>query len=192
MSIEIVGNWKKGFAFDVHTLASTYLGVDEFGHDKYENTRSEMGELVYKLKYVGDETTISKIVDLLDKIKGIESMDFIVPIPATKKRRPIQPVLEIANKLGRRKGVTVLDKLLIKHTGEQELKNITDIEERQAILKKSLTLSKEHDISGINILLVDDLYRSGATLSAATDILYEVGKVKDVYVLTMTKTRRIR
>ena len=51
MSIELKGNWKKGFACDVHTLSSTYLGVNAWGHDKYENTRSEMGELLYKLKY---------------------------------------------------------------------------------------------------------------------------------------------
>lgn len=192
MSIEIEGNWKKGFAFDVHTLASTYLGVDEFGHDQWENTRSEMGQLVYDLKYRSDKTTIPKIVNLLDKFKGIESMDYIVPIPATKKHRRIQPVLEIAHELGRRKNVTVLDKLLIKQRDAHELKNVTDIEERRAVLKKTLTLSKEYKVSGKNILLMDDLYRSGATLAAATELLYEIGQVKDVYVLTMTKTRSIR
>jgi len=192
MSIEIAGNWKKGFAFDVHTLASTYLGVDEFGHDQWENTRSDMGQLVYDLKYRSDKTAISKIVDLLDKFKGIESIDYIVPIPATKKQRSIQPVLEIANELGKRKNVTVLDQLLIKQPGVRELKNVTDIEQRRAILKKSLTLSNGYKVSGKNILLIDDLYRSGATLSAATELLYEVGKVKDVYVLTMTKTRSNR
>jgi len=102
------------------------------------------------------------------------------------------PVLEIANEIGRRKGVKVLDKLLIKRPGGQELKNVTDIEERRAILKKSLTLSTEYDVTGKNILLIDDLYRSGATLSVATELLYEIGKVKGVYVLAMTKTRSKR
>jgi len=32
MTIELQGNWAKGMAFDVHTLSSTYLGADEFGH----------------------------------------------------------------------------------------------------------------------------------------------------------------
>ena len=50
MTIEIEGNWAKGLAFDVHTLSSTYLGPNEFGHDQWENTRSEMGELLYKLE----------------------------------------------------------------------------------------------------------------------------------------------
>ena len=51
MSIELLGNWKKGFAYDVHTLDSVYMGADEFGHDHWKTTRSEMGELVYRLKY---------------------------------------------------------------------------------------------------------------------------------------------
>ncbi len=59
MTIKLKGNWKKGFAYDVHTLESVYLGVDQYGHDRWENTRSEMGELLYKLKYRGDMALLS-------------------------------------------------------------------------------------------------------------------------------------
>lgn len=92
MTIELNGNWKKGFAYDIHTLASTYMGVDENGYAHWDNTRSEMGELVYQLKYQGDTTILSKIVDLLEKFKGLETMDAIIPIPPAK-HRAIQPVL---------------------------------------------------------------------------------------------------
>jgi len=51
MRYEIKGNWKKGLAFDLHTVASVYLGVDEYGHGRFDNTRSEIGELIYQLKY---------------------------------------------------------------------------------------------------------------------------------------------
>lgn len=43
MTIEIKGNWKKGFAYDVHTLDSVYMGVDEVGRARWDATRSEMG-----------------------------------------------------------------------------------------------------------------------------------------------------
>ena len=72
MTIKIAGNWKSGLAFDVHTLSSTYFGPNEFGHDQWENVRSEMGELVYKLKYRNDRSALEPIIALLDKIKGIE------------------------------------------------------------------------------------------------------------------------
>ncbi len=81
MTIKIAGNWKSGLAFDVHTLSSTYIGPNEFGHDQWENVRSEMGELVYKLKYRNDRSALEPIIALLDKIKGIEQFDYIIPIP---------------------------------------------------------------------------------------------------------------
>ena len=74
MAIKLEGNWDKGFAYDVHTLDSVYLGTDEFGHDQFKNTRSEMGELVFRLKYRYDKYTTKNIVDLLSKYKGIEKL----------------------------------------------------------------------------------------------------------------------
>lgn len=191
MPIALKGNWKKGVAFDVHTLDSIYLGVDEYGHDRWETTRSEMGQLLYELKYRGDQSAVKKIVGLLGIFKGLETMDCIVPIPATNPHRAIQPVLEIAKELGKRINVPVLEGLLTKKQGGPELKNVNDPDERRKLLKQKLVLAQKKDVIGKNVLLVDDLYRSGTTLVAATDILYD-GGAKNVYVLTMTKTRSRR
>lgn len=192
MTIELKGNWKRGFAYDVHTLDSVYMGVDEHGHDSWQTTRSEMGELLYRLKYQGDVSVVGQIVDMLGKYKGLETMDAIIPVPSTNKQRKIQPVLAIAQALAKRINVPVLDNVLQKQTGGQELKNIDDPQERQALLKTSLTLNPKANLAGKNILLLDDLYRSGSTLTVATDILYQQAKVKNVFVLVMTKTRSKR
>ena len=119
-------------------------------------------------------------------------MDAIIPVPSTKKNRRIQPVPEIAKELGRRVAVPVLEDLLVKRSGGPELKNVNNPEERKQLLKNSLCLSDGYDVSGKNVLLIDDLYRSGATLSVATEMLYEKAGVQDVFVLTMTKTRNNR
>ena len=192
MSIEIKGRWKKGFAHDVHTLSSVYMGVDEYGHDQWDTTRSEMGELVYQLKYHGDKSTISKIVDLLGKYKGLETMDAIIPIPSTNKSRATQPVYAIAQELGKRLDVPVIDDALEKSAGGPQLKNVEDADEREELLKEHMALTGSHDLSELNVLLLDDLYRSGSTLKVATDILYDQAKCKNIYVLTMTKTRSKR
>ena len=42
MVYQLTGNWNKGLAFDLHTLTSTYLGDDEYGHPHFDNQRSEM------------------------------------------------------------------------------------------------------------------------------------------------------
>lgn len=191
MSIEVHGTWDKGFAFDVHTLSSTYLGPDESGHDRYDNTRSEMGELVYQLKYQSDKALLSRIVELLDKITGIELFDAIIPIPPTDKNRAFQPVTEIGLALGARRGVTVRTDVLLKRPGGPQLKNVEDPAERKTLLLESLAIENANAIAGKNLLLVDDLFRSGATLGAATDLLRQAGARK-VYVLAMTKTRSNR
>lgn len=191
MVIDLEGNWKSGKAFDLHTVASTHLGTDEFGHDRWETTRSEMGELVYQLKYRFDQAAVAKIIALLDKISGIEKFDFILPIPATNKTRPIKPVELIAVALGTKRGVTVVTDALT-NNGSEELKGITDPVARDELLKQALQLSGAARFKGKKVLLVDDLYRSGATLRIATDLLYREGQAEQVSVLTMTKTRSNR
>ena len=192
MTIKIKGNWNKGLAFDVHTLSSTYLGPNEFGHDQFENIRSEMGELVYKLKYQKDRSSLASIVALLDKIKGIDQFDYIIPIPPTDRGRAFQPVTEIAFAIGKHHGIKVLTDVLKKKAGGPQLKNVNDPEKRKELLKASLHVDSGDSVAGCDILLVDDLYRSGATLSVATNLLYEEAKANKVCVLTMTKTRSNR
>lgn len=191
MSIQIDGPWDKGLAFDVHTLSSTYLGPDERGHDQFDNVRSEMGELVYQLKYKRDRSVLAGIVELLEKVKGIENFDAIIPIPPTNKGRAFQPVTEIANALGEQRGVPVFADVLTKKPGERELKNVDDPEERAKLLEESLAIDNAAKIAGKKVLVVDDLYRSGATLAAGTKRLKSAGAAY-VGVLTMTKTRSNR
>jgi predicted amidophosphoribosyltransferase len=188
MTFELEGNWKQGLACDLHTLDSIYLGEDDYGRKHWDTRRSEMGQLVYDLKYRNDKSVIAKIIDLIhQEIKGLEIFDIIVPIPSTKMRL-FQPVEEIAKALGAYYKIEVIN-ALTKDAGGAELKNVDDLEERKNLLEKSMKLAKKYDFSDKEVLLLDDLFRSGATLMSATKILYEQANAKTVCVLTMTKTR---
>lgn len=55
-------------------------------------------------------------------------------------------------------------------------------------LKDAFTLA-DSSIANKNILLFDDIFCSGETLTAITRIIVEKGKAAKVYVLTLTKTR---
>jgi competence protein ComFC len=167
------------------------LGPNEFGHAQYDNVRSEMGEHVYQLKYRQDKSALPAIVRLLDKIKGVEHFDYIMPIPPTDKSRPFQPVTEIAKALGAHRGVTVVTDFLAKKPGGAQLKNVDDLEERKKLLRESMHIDANYSIKGKSVLLVDDLFRSGSTLSIATELLLAAG-ASQVCVLTMTKTRSNR
>lgn len=192
MPLELEGSWTNGCAYDLHTVSSVHLGVDEFGHDRFDNTRSEMGELLYKLKYGSDLSVIGKIIQLLDVIGGIETLDVIIPVPSSKRNRPFQPVDEIAKALGKHRGVTVLPGYLEKQGTEQELKSVNDPDERVRLLTGAIRIVGKENISGSRVLLVDDLYRSGATLEACSNVLFQQAEIAELCVLTMTKTRSKR
>jgi predicted amidophosphoribosyltransferase len=80
------------------------------------------------------------------------------------------------------------DDVLVKTRETPELKDVYAYEKRMELLKNAFDVGSNL-LNGKSILLLDDLYRSGATLNAITDILYNRGNVSNVYVLTLTKTR---
>ena len=62
------------------------------------------------------------------------------------------------------------------------------MDNRKEVLKDAFSV-QNNVLNGKDVLLFDDLYRSGETLNAVCDILLNVGKARGVYVLTITKTR---
>lgn len=104
--IEITGNWHKGFAYDLHTLSSEFIGYDEYGNPQFDTTYSEMGTLLHELKYRGNRQAVNKIADLLGMPEVVGLCDLIIPVPSSIQR-PSQPVDEIALELGRRVGISL-------------------------------------------------------------------------------------
>ncbi len=190
--IRIDGNWKAGYAIDLYTISSIYLGNNFDGKPQFDNERSEMGELINRLKYHSDKSVIPKIIEIINKnLKNIKAVDFIVPIPPSNLNRVFQPVYKIVEELSKSSTVPFLKNLIYK-TDIEELKTITNPAQREAHLRDSLKLNPQIDIKNKTVLLIDDVYRSGATVRAVTDLLYNQAKVKSVFVLTMTKTRSNR
>jgi predicted amidophosphoribosyltransferase len=70
-----------------------------------------------------------------------------------------------------------------------EIKNVTSYEERMRLLEDAHNINSSI-VSGRNILLFDDLFRSGATMNSITQALYLHGKAANVYALAVTRTRR--
>lgn len=189
---EIFGRWRKGYALDIHTISSTYLGQDAFGHDKYDTIYSAIGELLYKLKSKQDTTVIPEIVDAVEQlIKSADksTIDIIVPVPPSSLRR-VQPVILLAEAVSQRVGIPLVN-CITKTRAEPQLKNIYDLDERLKRLTGLHTVD-QNAVQGKRVLLFDDLYRSGATMNAITAILLEQGKAIDVCALTITKTRSNR
>ena len=186
MVIELNGNWTKGFALDKHMQQSIFLDYDELGHPKFDNKRSMIGELVFQLKYRNQTQNASLLVDyILQQFSGLETLNLIVPAPFTTERIN-QPVQLIAEELSNRLNI-LYSPILRKTSSHTPLKNIEEKSEKLAILRSSILID-DVDLSNKNILVIDDLFDSGATLEVSTEKLFSKN-AKSVIVLAMTKTK---
>jgi competence protein ComFC len=184
---EIKGRWHKGVALDVQTLSSTLIGVNEYGHNIYDTERSELGELVYRVKYKGDASAVPPIVEtVVDFLTKPPTFNLIVPAPASTPRT-IPPVITIARGIGNALGVPVIE-CVTPTRATSQLKDVSDPEQRKALIDGLYAVDAAHT-QGKIILLFDDLYRSGTTLNAIAGILYEEGGAAEVLALTLTCTR---
>jgi competence protein ComFC len=185
---KIAGKWKSGVALDLHTVNSVHLGVNEHGHDVYETTRTELGELLYQLKYRSDQAAVNDIVAAASTYltPHVGKFDLIVPVPPSGARA-IQPVITLAKGIGDATKLPVVECVTLTRPATQ-LKGVTDTEKRKELLAGLHTVNATQT-KGKRILLFDDLFRSGSTMNAITELLLGTGKAASVSVLTITRTR---
>jgi predicted amidophosphoribosyltransferase len=86
-------------------------------------------------------------------------------------------------------GVPMTDNAVAKVKATEQLKNAAPgTKSRLALLEAAYAVAKPL-IAGQRVLLLDDLYDSGATMKSITDRLYDEGGAAAVYALTFTITR---
>jgi competence protein ComFC len=189
------GHWNEGWALDLHTTSSTLVGVDEHGHNRFQTVRPPIAEELFKLKYRSDRHRIATIAkpaaEFLNKFKAKWEIDLIIPIPPSDTNRPFQPVYELARAISGKVNLPVDFTTLKKNKSTSQLKEVNDADERKKILNGAFDTALS-SLNGKDVLIFDDLYRSGETLNAVCDILIKKGKARGVYVLTITKTRSKR
>ena len=195
---EIHGNWRKGWALDVHTPSSGLLPWE------HSTERSQLGELLYEVKYRHDETKIPQIAEVAAGFVKEVSIDghpihcylkAIIPIPPSEKGRDFQPVTKIAEIIGEILHVPAPSDYLIKVNETPLMKNTERTLKRQH-------LKDAYDIAPLRpnykcVLLFDDIFDSGETLRAATQVLIKKGRIINekngkprVFALTLTQTRK--
>jgi competence protein ComFC len=186
--MKIDGRWQSGVALDLHTTSSTPIGYNEFGHMQFDTVRPEIAQLLFRLKNRGDREAAGPIIETTANFLTPyrDRFDTIVPVPPSHERA-VQPVIILAEGIGKALNVPVLSCISTTRPTAQ-LKNITDPEERKKHVE-GLYAVDAAQTRGRNILLFDDLFRSGSTMNAITDVLINTGNAAIVRALTITKTR---
>lgn len=187
--MKIPGGWREGYVLDYHTSSSTFLGHNEFGNPEFDTQRTEIGELLYRLKYRSDKTVVPTITHVAASFvrRWSPPVNILVPVPPSRSRS-YQPVVDLAGKLSAELQIRILPDSVRKVTDTKELKDVYEYHKRSEILEGAFLVERK-DVEGQAVLVFDDLYRSGATLNAITNLLYRDGNAADVYALALTQTR---
>ncbi|ODN30193.1 ComF family protein [Fervidobacterium thailandense] len=178
---DLYGNWTAGVALSVYQI-----------HDpRFPQVRSPLGKLLYKLKYEKDISVLDKIAQTValavKRLKVYPELDAIVPVPPSKLNREFQPVIELAKRVSEYTGIPLELNYLVKIKKTPEMKRFKNQSRKLKLLRDSYAVIG-NGLEGKTVLLFDDIYDTGATLTACTEKLLSEGKVRRVYVLTVAKT----
>jgi ATP-dependent DNA helicase RecQ len=173
---QLSGPWNTGWALGFH---SRYQGS--------EWTRSPVGELAFRLKYQGDFNAIpplvQKIKDLIQDHPEIAQVDAVIPVPSSVQREK-DPVSSLASEIAKQVKINYWPVLAKSRKTEQQ-KQFQTLAQKKANVAGAFQL--QSSVKGKRLLVLDDLFDSGATLEEITKLLKQSGADK-VNVLTITRT----
>ncbi|HEY3656230.1 MAG TPA: hypothetical protein VGL34_14785 [Steroidobacteraceae bacterium] len=112
-------------------------------------------------------------------------MGLLIPVTPSKVRAK-QPVFFVGAEIAKRINVPFSSDFVTRREALPELKNVNR-DERLRLLKGAHDVQKSK-VVGQKILLFDDLFQSGSTMSAITAALLDAG-AKAVFALTLTRTQ---
>jgi len=182
------GSWNDGFALDRHTVNS----IPTSDPYRWDTTYTELGQLVYELKYRNNWGALQSIVDTAEDFirsgwEGLPPLDLIVPAPPSFAARGAQPVVEIARELARGLGIALCENAVTKTRVTPQMKNVYNWAQRRQTLREAIQKGPAN-VQGKRMLVFDDLIQSGATLGRVTDVLQGAG-ASEVYALALTRTK---
>jgi competence protein ComFC len=170
------GPWQCGWALDFH---SRFNGG--------EWSRSTVGDLTFRLKYNGEHSVVTALVEqtcsLIKSQPALAQVDIILPVPPSAQR-DVDPVGTFCTALGEKLQLPVRN-WLVKTRQTQPQKELKTLAQKRANV--SGAFAQNENVKGRRILLVDDLFDSGATLEEITRLLIRQGAAH-VAVFTLTRT----
>ena len=121
-----------------------------------------------------------------DRTFGI---DLIIPVPLHPRRlrwRGFNQSVLLGREVGRRWGVR-LDPFVLTRRTETAPQSTLPLKERQPNVRGAFSVARGRSVRGMRLLLVDDIYTSGATVNECARVLLRSG-AREVQVLTLART----
>ena len=158
-----------------------------------ENEGHPLREVVQRFKY-GRKVSLGKPLGRL-MARGCSGLffeshfDLVIPVPLHPKRlrwRGFNQAVILAREVGRLWRLP-MDPFLLLRSRETPPQTQLSEEERKKNMRRAFSLNPAKPVDGKRLLLVDDVYTSGATVNECSRTLIRAG-AKEVCVLTLART----
>jgi ComF family protein len=179
-SIRLSGEFDSGYALDEYRESPDS-----------NNDRTPVGELVYRFKYRYDMNSGLELARLLERLirqnEEFNRADLILTVPPSFISRLFDPISFLAEEVSRKTKVPYQKDIIkrVRLTGLQ--KRILDKRSKMENVRGAFELRDKDKMKGKKILVMDDIYASGATINEVTRVLKE-GGTEDVFALRLIKT----
>lgn len=163
----------------------------EFGASFLYFTKKGISQnLIHNLKYKNRQEIGTYLGNLYaNELKNLEifkEIDFIIPVPLHKKRfykRGYNQVTTFCKAIEKNIRIPMIDDVLVK---KHHSKSLTD-KSKQARLennKNVFSIENQEKIEGKHILIIDDVFTTGATIEACAKEILKIKNTK-ISILTM-------
>jgi predicted amidophosphoribosyltransferase len=181
--------WDYAVSLDKHKIKSTPIGYNEQGYMQFVTERTIIGEAVFQLKYRSDFTKVELLAAHV--VQALQNTMFphiqvVIPMPASKKRER-QPVHEVAESVANKLGVYFTQEILVKVKSTSAMKDLGSYQERVDALEGCFEYRDKITEGPWNVLVVDDLYDTGASIEAACTALRKYNNIASISVITLTR-----
>lgn len=164
--------------------------INDSGNISYGFYGGALKKLILEFKYSGNFIAGDILSKFLLEIINKENIngDIICYVPMTKKsikKRGFNQCKVIANNISFYTNIEVSNCIKkVKDTREQKT---LSKEERNINVKGVFAISNDSDIKGKNVILIDDVMTTGATVNECKNILKKSGANK-IFILTIAKS----
>ncbi|MBP6948605.1 MAG: ComF family protein [Candidatus Pacebacteria bacterium] len=174
----------------IHTFKKNIDTPLTYAHSTYSFHDIRVKKIIHAIKYFHRKDLIMPLVASMENdinyFKNNHQTYTLIPIPMPKIRKLIRGYNQaewIASHVSEKTSNTIVDFSILKRSRTPERQATTKTRsERLKNQHNSFYVSK--DVSGLHIILIDDVMTTGATLSEARNILLKHG-AKEVYALTI-------
>lgn len=165
----------------------TQICTDKGAIGFYEGALKESVLLLKRQPYLAPH-----VIDLLvDTARSLEPVTRIIPVPLHEERlraRGFNQASIIARELSRALKVQLDETSLVRVSSSEKYRTGLDAKGRRETVEKAFVVRYPRLIDGEQILLVDDVFTTGATVSACAGALISAG-AQSVSILTLALAR---